>query len=1019
MCYYKDNRQIRIFLSSTFSDMQGERNELVNNVFPRLRMLAAKREVSFSAIDLRWGIKPEDAKSGRVVEICLKEIENSHPFFLGIVGNYYGTIAPIEEYKKNKNLQIRHGEWLQHAFEDGLSVTEIEMQFGAFMRMEISSDCNAPGQRAVFFIDKREEKPEKNAEKLMALKEKIRDYHARGLCDLYDYSSVEELGTKVNDYFEQVLNNLYPEQNVDVFHSVHLMQRAFCKQLATGYVPYGNYIVSLENFLSQSEKQVLLLTGESGQGKSALMAYWISLFKRDNSPHVIYYFVGNGDNEDRLESLLKQLIWEVCHAFKIERPRKEQINLAVELNDLMSFIAGREPVVIIIDGINQIKNEGQFSITSWLPSLPQNVKMVFTTLNSHEYIRLFDYIQHQPMSLLPMIETKDVEKVIKIHLGLYGKKLDDAQKQRIALSPLCKNSLALRTILDELIVFGVFEQLDSQIDFYISSTDLDELFMRVIKRHEKDYGQEIVSGILSLILAARKGLSEVELIEITGVTQLEWSRFYCSFYRHFQAYEGYYVFSHQYVWLAVNRLYKQKIDDNRKKIVDYFNQERHLTSIPTTPTQQSLRVVSELAYQYFHLRWADALYNFLLDFRVFTLLSQEDNISELCSYWKFLLDTDVERYSMDNFLSLSTSDVENVAACFRSLGYFCTYMIPQPELAVRFIDKALEKDISNCGGQSAAVAHDHYCLGRVFENPYYKDYESALCHYQIAYEILSTQSEEYKKQLINVHGRIATTLCNLNEYNHSKHQYNRIIDILGQSYNGNSDELSEIVYNWAIEKIYAQQSLPVENQDYREIQKMLNMALEIAQQKSPCNPMTAQIYYVLGDTFAFSSLYEKSFSCYKDSISQYTKLYGADCLQLSSVYERVARLSQMQGLYKDAIGWLDKAIFVSQHNNDGNEEYIANLLQRKGWYFIEMDAKTYEKEAKDCLLKAKKVYEKDHHSLMNLAYTYKLLGQLYITGGYIPLGLITYKRAYKIYIETKNDKAANEVAKLIDDIENS
>ena len=49
-----ENRQLRIFLSSTFSDMQQERSELVKT-FEMLKVEAAKRKVSLSVVDLRWG----------------------------------------------------------------------------------------------------------------------------------------------------------------------------------------------------------------------------------------------------------------------------------------------------------------------------------------------------------------------------------------------------------------------------------------------------------------------------------------------------------------------------------------------------------------------------------------------------------------------------------------------------------------------------------------------------------------------------------------------------------------------------------------------------------------------------------------------------------------------------------------------------------------------------------------------------------------------------------------------------
>ena len=55
-----DNRQIRIFISSTFQDMQVERNYLIEKVFPKLRLEASKREVSIVPVDLRWGITEEE-----------------------------------------------------------------------------------------------------------------------------------------------------------------------------------------------------------------------------------------------------------------------------------------------------------------------------------------------------------------------------------------------------------------------------------------------------------------------------------------------------------------------------------------------------------------------------------------------------------------------------------------------------------------------------------------------------------------------------------------------------------------------------------------------------------------------------------------------------------------------------------------------------------------------------------------------------------------------------------------------
>ena len=86
------NRVIRVFISSTFRDMMRERDLLVKEVFPELRRKCAKRFVTFTEVDLRWGITEAQANEGQVLPLCLAEIERSRPCFIGLLGERYGWI---------------------------------------------------------------------------------------------------------------------------------------------------------------------------------------------------------------------------------------------------------------------------------------------------------------------------------------------------------------------------------------------------------------------------------------------------------------------------------------------------------------------------------------------------------------------------------------------------------------------------------------------------------------------------------------------------------------------------------------------------------------------------------------------------------------------------------------------------------------------------------------------------------------------------------------------------------------
>ena len=88
-------RTIRVFISSTFSDLKAERNALQERVFPRLKRFCQRQGWSFQAIDLRWGISHEAALDQSTMRICRAEIARCQavtprPNFIVLLGDRHG-----------------------------------------------------------------------------------------------------------------------------------------------------------------------------------------------------------------------------------------------------------------------------------------------------------------------------------------------------------------------------------------------------------------------------------------------------------------------------------------------------------------------------------------------------------------------------------------------------------------------------------------------------------------------------------------------------------------------------------------------------------------------------------------------------------------------------------------------------------------------------------------------------------------------------------------------------------------
>lgn len=86
---------IRIFTSSTFTDMAAERNALMERIYPRLKTFAQEKGYEFQVVDMRWGVRDESTDDHSTLELCLKELLacqqlSTGPNFMAFLGQKYG-----------------------------------------------------------------------------------------------------------------------------------------------------------------------------------------------------------------------------------------------------------------------------------------------------------------------------------------------------------------------------------------------------------------------------------------------------------------------------------------------------------------------------------------------------------------------------------------------------------------------------------------------------------------------------------------------------------------------------------------------------------------------------------------------------------------------------------------------------------------------------------------------------------------------------------------------------------------
>jgi len=636
-----DNRQIRVFISSTFQDMQDERDYLMKRTFPKLRKLAAERDVTLTELDLRWGITEEEAKTGKVVEICLREIENSIPFFIGIIGNRYGWVPEKNDLSANVTERFPDVNTFigQH-----LSVTEMEMQFGVLQREE--------DMHAYFFIKNKMEEQD-NPEMLNRLKAEVEASRYPSST----YSSPENLAEQVEQAFIALLDQLFPEGNISELEKERIGQRSFMHQLCQNYIRDDKNFKVLDDWVHDWEQHQLVITGASGLGKSALIANWVNekLQDKDRGYNIIYHFTGNGGSESHHEHIMKVLIGGINDVYGWENEENTDQSQEDKLKDLFLKVAseGKKPLLIVLDAVNQIIDTDDAKFLNWLPIPPRNIKILFSTLEDDCTMEVFRN-RHYPEFILQPLDAEKRRQLVTEYLWLYRKKLTEAQIEHIVTDKQSENTHVLKTLLDELINYGVFEKLDERIDYYLLPDTIEDFYQALLQSYEDDFGKDFVKQILSLIAVSRNGLSEKVILAITGYKQLYWSQFYCAFHTNLNNKKGQIGFSHNNISQSVNNRYLVRTNWEktcRKKILEnaLLNINKRLYMEDLTSS------FLEVPYQLLKMEDGNRLFKVIKDPNTAVTIYAL-NSEELRNYWRYLLS---RGYHLKTYLetNLDTSDL--------------------------------------------------------------------------------------------------------------------------------------------------------------------------------------------------------------------------------------------------------------------------------------------------------------------------------------------------------------------------
>lgn len=249
---------ISIFLSSTFRDMQKERDLIHRYVLPKVQDYAGKYHELVNIVDLRWGIDTgqlnQQTAIDKVLLTCKSMIQECRPCFIALLGAVYGTVLK-KEYQKYFTFQQSLSN------HECLSVTEFEVCSRLALTEDnicfmLRTDVSQIEERQQLFRNAVETKyqqytvyyrlndtPESQTEQNNGLSSATMKFVDAVFCHICQCIDCYVEQNPINTYYENYVRS----------SAVHLSER----------VEYTAQLISL----LRSDAQLILLSGIAGVGK--------------------------------------------------------------------------------------------------------------------------------------------------------------------------------------------------------------------------------------------------------------------------------------------------------------------------------------------------------------------------------------------------------------------------------------------------------------------------------------------------------------------------------------------------------------------------------------------------------------------------------------------------------------------------------------------------------------------------------------------------------------------------------
>ncbi len=315
--------------------------------------------------------------------------------------------------------------------------------------------------------------------------------------------------------------------------------RAFAEDRARLFVGRSTILDTIAGYLSGAERHPLAVWGESGSGKSALMAKAIANCEsQTGNREIVYRFIGATPGSSDGRALLESLCRQITRGYGGDESTvpADYRELVKELGERMKPATAQKPLIVFLDALDQLSDADHARNLIWLPSeLPEHVRLVVSTASGEPGTPPYECkaaLERKLPSGLVKLEPMpkaEAHTLLEAWLSEAGRNLQPAQREEV-LGKFALSAAAAGEDRDgsekehgmPLYLKLAFEEArrwkSYTTDAGLASTIpgiIRQLFHRLST--DTNHGEMVVSRSLSYLAASKNGLSEDEMLDVLSL----------------------------------------------------------------------------------------------------------------------------------------------------------------------------------------------------------------------------------------------------------------------------------------------------------------------------------------------------------------------------------------------------------------------------------------------------------------------------------------------------------------------